>query len=286
MSPQIRCLGLRWLDCVGVAVLSLALAVVAWLPAQEAQPPAQKSGGQASESKERDQRLEQIEKSLQTLLKEVQSLKAPSAATSASGSGTQAASTSATKASPDFPLDAQWLKSLNWRCLGPANMGGRITDIAVNENDSSMWWIATASGGLLKTINNGVTFEHQFDLEATVSIGAVAVAPSDANIVWVGTGEANPRNSVSYGDGVYKSTDSGKTWKNMGLKKTYQIGGLVVHPQDPNIVYVGALGRLYGPSEDRGIYKTTDGGKTWQKVLYVDDRTGVIDLVMHPADPE
>src|SRR5262249_29374440 len=141
MSPQIRCLGLRWLGWFGGVVLGLALAVVGWLPAQEAQPSAQESSGQASESKERDQRLEQIEKSLQTLLKEVQSLKAPSAATSASGSATQAASAAATKASPDFPLDAQWLKSLNWRCLGPANMGGRITDIAVNENDSSIGWV-------------------------------------------------------------------------------------------------------------------------------------------------
>src|SRR5262245_3505897 len=286
MSPEIRCLGLRWLDWVGVVVLSLALAVVAWLPAQEAQPPAQKSGGQSSESRDREQRLEQIEKSLQTLIKEVQGLKPTSGGTGAAAAGAQTSSATSTKASPDFPLDAQWLKSLNWRCLGPANMGGRITDIAVNESDSSMWWIATASGGLLKTINNGVTFEHQFDHEATVSIGAIAVAPSDANIVWVGTGEANPRNSVSYGDGVYKSTDSGKTWKNMGLKKTYQIGGLVVHPKNPDTVYVGALGRLYGPSEDRGIYKTTDGGQSWQKVLYVDDRTGVIDLVMHPSDPE
>jgi S1-C subfamily serine protease/photosystem II stability/assembly factor-like uncharacterized protein len=102
----------------------------------------------------------------------------------------------------------------------------------------------------------------------------------------VGTGEANPRNSVSYGDGVYQSTDGGKTWKHRGLKKTYQIGGLLVHPKDPGTVYVGALGRLYGPSEERGIFKTTDGGQTWQRVLYVDDKTGVIDLVMHPSDPE
>src|SRR3954468_16317655 len=192
----------------------------------------------------------------------------------------------AKKAEATPALPESWSKAFQWRCIGPANMGGRITAISVFEKDPSTWWVATASGGLLKTVNSGVTFEHQFDKEATVSIGAVAVAPSDANIVWVGTGEANPRNSVSYGDGVYKSTDGGKTWKNMGLKKTYQIGGLLVHPKDPNIVYVGALGRLYGPSEDRGIYKTTDGGQTWHKVFYVDDRTGVIDLVMHPSDPE
>ena len=119
--------------------------------------------------------------------------------------------------------------------------------------------------GCSRPTNNGITFEHQFDKEATVSIGDVAVAPSNRNIVWVGTGEDNPRNSVSYGDGVYKSTDGGKTWKNMGLKKSFQIGKIVIHPKNPNIVYVGALGRLYGPSEERGLYKTTDGGKTWEK---------------------
>src|SRR6185436_8748086 len=174
------------------------------------------------------------------------------------------------KAAPNFEVESQWLKSLNWRCLGPANMGGRITDIAVSPSDSSMWWIATASGGLLKTINNGVTLEHQFDHEATVSIGAVEVAPSDANILWVGTGEANPRNSVSYGDGVYKSTDGGKHWKCMGLKGSYQTGRILIHPTNPNVVYVGALGRLYGPNEERGVFKTTDGGQTWTKALYVD----------------
>jgi photosystem II stability/assembly factor-like uncharacterized protein len=141
-------------------------------------------------------------------------------------------------------------------------------------------------GGLLKTTNNGITFEHQFDHEGSVAIGDVAVAPSNMDIVWVGTGENNPRNSVSYGDGVYKSTDGGKTWTNMGLKDSFQIGKIAIHPKDPNIVYVGALGRLYGPSPERGLYKTTDGGKTWQKILHVDDKTGVIDLRMHPSTPE
>jgi photosystem II stability/assembly factor-like uncharacterized protein len=183
-------------------------------------------------------------------------------------------------------LPADWVRALTWRCLGPANMGGRITALAVFEADPTTYWVATAGGGLLKTTNNGVTFEHQFDREATVSVGDVCVAPSDRSIVWVGTGEANPRNSVSYGDGVYKSTDGGKTWKNMGLKKSFQVGRIVVHPTDPNTVYVGALGRLWGPSEERGLYKTTDGGLTWERVLYVDDRTGVIDLRLSPADPE
>ncbi len=187
-------------------------------------------------------------------------------------------------AAPAVPAD--WVKEPHWRCIGPAAMGGRIVAFSVFEADPSTYWVATASGGLLKTTNNGVTFEHQFDRESTVSVGDVCVAPSDRNVVWVGTGEANPRNSVSYGDGVYKSTDGGKTWKNMGLKKTFQIGRIVVHPKDPNIVYVAALGRLYGPNEERGLYKTTDGGKTWEKVLFIDDKTGIIDLRMDPADPE
>ena len=161
-------------------------------------------------------------------------------------------------------------------------MGGRIIAISVFEADPTTYWVATASGGLLKTTNNGITFKHQFDQEATVSIGDVCVAPSNHNIVWVGTGENNPRNSVSYGDGVYKSTDGGKTWKNMGLKKSFQIGKIAIHPKNPDIVYVGALGRLYGPNEERGLFKTIDGGKTWEKILYVDDNTGVIDMRMNP----
>src|SRR5207247_1812251 len=158
-----------------------------------------------------------------------------------------------------------WTKTMTWRSIGPANMGGRITALAVFEADPSTYYVATASGGLLKTTNNGTTFQHQFDHEATVSIGDVCVAPSNRDIVWVGTGENNPRNSVSFGDGVYKSIDGGKTWQNMGLKKSFQIGRIAIHPKNPDIVYVGALGRLYGPNEERGLVKTSDGGQTWQK---------------------
>ncbi len=185
----------------------------------------------------------------------------------------------------DPTLPTSWVEKFNWRSIGPAVMGGRITDIAVYEADPTTYWVASASGGLLKTINAGITFEHQFDHEATVSIGAVAVAQSDPNIVWVGTGEENPRNSVSWGDGVYKSTDGGKTWTNMGLKKTFQIGAIAIDPTNANVVYVGALGRLWGPNEERGLFKTEDGGATWNKVLYVDENTGVIDVDMHPTDP-
>ncbi|HEY2146946.1 MAG TPA: hypothetical protein VGH32_03360, partial [Pirellulales bacterium] len=220
----------------------------------------------------RDDRLKRIEADLESLLKEVQELRKSSGGTAAEAAG--------------LTLDSKWLKALNWRSIGPAGMGGRIVDFAVVDSDPSTYWVATASGGLLKTTNNGTIFVHQFDHEATVSVGCVCVAPSDPNVVWVGTGENNPRNSVSYGDGVYKSTDGGKTWQNMGLKKSFQIGRIAIHRTNPDIVYVGALGRLYGPSEERGLYKTTDGGKTWERVLYVDDKTGVIDLRMHPTESD
>lgn len=186
----------------------------------------------------------------------------------------------------DGGLPQSWAAAVKWRSIGPATMGGRVTALSVCDSDPSTWWIATASGGLLKTDNNGTTFTHQFDKEATVSVGDVCVAPSDKNIVWVGTGENNPRNSVSYGDGVYKSTDGGKTWKHSGLRDTFQIGKIIVHPKNPDIVYVGALGRLYGSNSDRGLFKTTDGGKTWSKILYHDENTGVIDMRMHPSEPD
>jgi photosystem II stability/assembly factor-like uncharacterized protein len=183
-------------------------------------------------------------------------------------------------------LSTDWVKSLSWRSLGPANMGGRIVAISVFEADPSIFFVATGGGGLLKTTNNGITFEHMFQKEGVVAIGDVCVAPSNREIVWVGTGENNPRNSVSFGDGVYKSIDGGKTWTNMGLRESFQIGKIVVHPKNPEIVYVGALGRLWGANPERGLFKTVDGGKTWEKLFYVDDKTGVIDIKMHPTDPE
>src|SRR5262245_27548445 len=155
------------------------------------------------EEKSREQQIKELEQQIQELTRKLGELK--------NGAPAPAADNTAV-----IPPD--WIKSLHWRSLGPAAMGGRISAISVFEADPSTYWIATASGGLLKTTNNGITFEHQFDREATVSIGDVCVAPSNRDIVWVGTGENNPRNSVSYGDGVYKSTDGGKSWKNMGLK--------------------------------------------------------------------
>jgi S1-C subfamily serine protease/photosystem II stability/assembly factor-like uncharacterized protein len=228
-----------------------------------------------------DRRLDEILKQLDALRKQVEEIRGVKPPV-------QETNTVATVSSKprEFALPNEWTSALQWRCIGPAGMGGRISAISVFEADPTIWYIATASGGLLKTTNNGITFEHQFDREATVSIGDVCVAPSNADIVWVGTGEGNPRNSVSYGDGVYKSLDGGKTWKNMGLKKSFQIGKILIHPTNPDIVYVGALGRLYGPNEERGLFKTSDGGQTWERILYVDERTGVIDLAMHPTAPD
>lgn len=203
------------------------------------------------------------------------------------GPGPTVASTAPESAPPKPALlpDA-WVEQLEWRSIGPANMSGRIVALSVYEQDPTTWWAATASGGLLKTTNDGRTFEHQFDREATVSIGDVAVAQSDPNVVWVGTGESNPRNSVSYGNGVYKSTDGGKTWAHKGLEATFQTGRIAIHPENPDVVYVGALGRLYGTNEERGLFKTTDGGETWKKVLYVDEKTGVVDVNMRPGAPD
>lgn len=227
-----------------------------------------------SDQKKRDEKIAEIQKQITELQKQLDQMK-------------QAADKPAPQPeSPKAQLPEEWVKQFKWRSVGPAAMAGRITAIAVCSDDPSIYWAATASGGLIKTVNNGVTFEHQFDHEATVSIGDVCVAPSDKNIVWVGTGENNPRNSVSYGDGVYKSVDGGKTWQNMGLKESFQIGRIAIHPKNPDIVYVGALGRLYGPNPERGLFKTTDGGKTWQKILYKDENTGVIDIAMHPTEPD
>lgn len=183
-------------------------------------------------------------------------------------------------------LPDSWVESLNWRSIGPANMGGRVVAFSVVEDNPRTFWVGLAAAGLLKTTNNGMTFEHQFDHENTVAIGDVMHAPSNPDIVWVGTGEQNPIRSGSYGDGVYKSTDGGTTWEHMGLDETYAIGRIAIHPTNPDIVYVGAQGRLYGPNEERGLYKTTDGGQSWEQILYINNLTGVIDVKMHPTDPD
>ena len=174
---------------------------------------------------------------------------------------------------------------LRFRNIGPAAMAGRIDDFAVLESDPSVFYVATATGGLWKTTNNGTTWEVLFnDQNDVVSVGDVAIAPNDANIVWVGTGENNNRQSSSWGTGVYKSTDGGHSWKLMGLADARHIARIVVDPVDHDVVYVAALGHLFGPNRERGVFKTTDGGVTWTNVLFVNEDTGATELVMDPAD--
>jgi photosystem II stability/assembly factor-like uncharacterized protein len=172
------------------------------------------------------------------------------------------------------------------REIGPAVMSGRISDLAVFEEDPDTFYAASASGGLLKTVNGGASWENVFDSQSTVSIGDVAINPTDPNIVWVGTGEANNRQSSSWGDGIYRSTDGGKTWRNMGLRESNHIGRIVIDPQDTDIVYVAAVGRLWGANKERGVFKTTDGGVNWQHVLAINEDTGAVDLIMDPANPK
>jgi len=172
------------------------------------------------------------------------------------------------------------LKQFKIRNIGPANMGGRTVDFAVPDIDTSIIYAAVGPSGLWKSEDSGITWVPSFDREATVSVGAVAVSQSNPDIVWVGTGEATARNSVAPGDGVYKSEDGGKTWKKMGLEETRFISRIIVDPTNPDIVYVAAQGHLWGPNEERGVYKTLDGGRTWEKILYINPDTGIADLAI------
>ncbi len=180
--------------------------------------------------------------------------------------------------------DDQLLKQFVFRSIGPAGMGGRIDDIAVVESNPFTYYVAFATGGLWKTVNNGTTWEPIFDTYTSASIGDVAVCQAEPNIIWVGTGEPNNRQSSSFGDGLYKSTDGGKTFASMGLQETQTIARVVIDPKDPNVVYVAALGHLFGPNKERGIYKTTDGGRTWNLNKFIDENTGFTDLVIDPVD--
>ncbi len=175
-------------------------------------------------------------------------------------------------------------KGLSWRCIGPAVMGGRTVDIEAVEDKPWIIYAAIGPSGVWKSVNDGITWEPVFHEENTVSVGDIAVNQDNPDVIWVGTGEATSRNSVTIGDGVYRSTDGGKTWEHMGLKETRHISRIVIDREDPDTVYVAAMGHLWGKNEERGIYKTTDGGKTWDKVLYVNESTGFADLVMDPSD--
>jgi photosystem II stability/assembly factor-like uncharacterized protein len=177
------------------------------------------------------------------------------------------------------------LKPFVWRSIGPANMGGRVDDIAVVESNPSIIYIGFATGGLWKSTNNGTTWASLFEKYPVSSIGDIAIAPSNPDVLYVGTGEPNNRQSSSFGAGVYKSTDAGKTFEYVGLKETQTIARIVVHPKNPAIAYVAAVGHLFGPNQERGVFKTTDGGKTWTNTKFVDENTGFTDIVMDPSNP-
>src|SRR3984957_6748987 len=171
-------------------------------------------------------------------------------------------------------LDSALFERLEWRNIGPSSMGGRVTSIAGIPGNPAMVYVATASGGLFKTVNSGTTLTPIFDRASTISIGDIAVDPHNPDVVWVGTGEANARNSVSFGDGVYKTLDGGKSWRNLGLRDTHHISRIVINPLNTNNAYVCALGHNTGPNDERGVFLTSDGGESWKKVLYIDAEHG------------
>jgi photosystem II stability/assembly factor-like uncharacterized protein len=184
------------------------------------------------------------------------------------------------------PLSAKTFKGLEMRGIGPAVNSGRIGDFAVHPTKHSTYYVAVSSGGVWKTVNSGTTWEPIFDGEDSYSIGCVTLDPNDPLVVWVGTGENNSQRSVSYGDGVYKSADGGKSWEKMGLEDSAHIAKILVDPRDSNVVYVAAQGPLWNAGGDRGLYKTTDGGQTWERSLEIDENTGVTDLWMDPRNPD
>lgn len=190
------------------------------------------------------------------------------------------------KSEEKSPMEALALPGLKWRNVGPALTSGRISDFAFNPNNPFEYYVATSSGGVWKTVNSGVTYEPIFDSEGSYSIGCVTMDPHNTNVIWVGTGENNNQRSVAYGDGVYKSLDGGASWENVGLKNSEHIGKIIVHPENPDVVYVAAIGPLWNKGGDRGLYKTEDGGATWKAILTIDEHTGVNDVVMDPRNPE
>lgn len=190
------------------------------------------------------------------------------------------------EAKKEHYLDKMGLNGLKFRSVGPAVTSGRIGDLAVHPQNTKIWYIAVASGGVWKTENAGVTFTPLFDDQSSYSIGCITLDPNNPNVVWVGTGENNNQRSVAYGDGVYKSEDGGKSWKNMGLKTSEHIGKIIVDPRNSDVVYVAAYGPLWKEGGERGVYKTTDGGKTWELSLKLDEHTGVSDIILDPRNPD
>ena len=183
------------------------------------------------------------------------------------------------------PIDSSLYSALKWRMVGPFR-AGRVNAVTGAAGQSNTFYFGSVGGGVWKTDNSGRTWTPIFDSVSVASIGAIAVAPSNPDMLYVGTGEADMRDSIQFGDGMYRSADGGKTWKHIGLGTTRQIGRVIVHPHDPNIVFVAALGHVYGPHAERGVYRSKDGGATWQKVLYKGDGIGAIDVAFDPSNPQ
>jgi len=183
------------------------------------------------------------------------------------------------------PLNVEKLHGLKARSIGPAGMSGRVTAIDVVQKNPSIIYVGTASGGLWKTTSGGIDWKPIFDTMKVASIGAIAIDQNIPDVIWVGTGEGNPRNSQTSGNGIYKSLDGGKTWIHLGLENSRNIHRIIIDPRNSDVVYAGVQGSAFGDSDERGVFKTTDGGKTWQKILYVNERTGIADLVMDPSNP-
>jgi photosystem II stability/assembly factor-like uncharacterized protein len=183
------------------------------------------------------------------------------------------------------PVAPAEIGQLEWRNIGPAIMIGRVADVEGVPGNPNTVYVGSASGGIWKTTNGGTTWTPIFDAQSVQSIGDLALEPGNPEVIYAGTGEGNPRNSVSFGDGVYKSTDGGRTWRHLGLAKTRYITRLLVSPREPQIVFAGALGSIFGPGPDRGVFRSADGGETWEKVLYLDDRHGVADMDINPLNP-
>jgi len=175
-------------------------------------------------------------------------------------------------------------RNLIWRSVGPEFCGGRIEAIACHPDEPYTFYVGPGSGNLWKTVNNGTTWEPIFENESTFAIGCVTIAPSDPKIIWIGTGEVLMARSSYAGTGVFKSTDAGKTWQNMGLHDSHHVSQIVIDPKNPNVVYAASLGRNYGPNQERGVFKTTDGGRNWEKVLYISEHVGIVELEMDPSD--
>ena len=183
-------------------------------------------------------------------------------------------------------LRSSTFSGLKWRSIGPAMTSGRIADFAVNPCNPKEYYAAVASGHVWKTQNAGISWKPVFDNYGSYSIGVVSMDPSNHNVVWVGTGENNHQRALGYGNGVFKSMDGGKSFKNMGLKESRQVGGIVIDPRCSDVVFVAAEGSVWGPGGDRGLYKTTDGGKNWIKVIDISENTGINNVVMDPARPD